>query len=438
VPAPIVSAAGSELWDETGKHFVDFTSQSGTAMAGHAHPELTAALLQQFGQLPVLHRRYDYATQITFRGRSLPVSREAARAAVRAILQPLGPYPDVMFHVSGASALVMALKAAKLSCLHRQAPPALRDEVLQGRQQFPPFAVLAYRRVYHGHTGDAQLLTDGRPSFRFGATPGLEVVRLEPPPRQPTAAQRAAYLSQAHAVIRGARERYGWRLLGLVAEPVLGNGYAPDPDIQRQLVAAIRACGGLFIADEIKTGLGRVGRMFASELVEVVPDIVVLSKGIAAGRPAAVVALSDSVGLGAPTEHVDWESGTFVAEPLAIAGIIATLELARTDDFPRCAERLGERLHDRLARELSGLPGLRCIRGPGALVGLEFSEQHGRDRFAEHCLAEGVLTFPSGTSDWTTPLVLLMPPLTTPLAVLDLGLDRMAEAAHRLQQTTEA
>jgi acetylornithine/succinyldiaminopimelate/putrescine aminotransferase len=224
-----------------------------------------------------------------------------------------------------------------------------------------------------------------------------------------------------------------------IVEPVQGEGgvRVPPPGFLPALSARCRETGALLVLDEVMTGFGRTGRMFACEHWDVVPDILVLAKALGGGYPlgafAATRALLSVLAADPPLSHVT----TFGGHPVSCAAGRAALGVIRSQDLSRRAARAGEafrrRLHGTLIPDAPapGAPAgsLRDIRGLGMFIGLEFDTAARTRRFVEGCRDRGVLL------GWTLhhdTIVRLAPPLTIPEEVLEEAAVTMGEVLTTL------
>jgi 4-aminobutyrate aminotransferase/(S)-3-amino-2-methylpropionate transaminase len=218
----------------------------------------------------------------------------------------------------------------------------------------------------------------------------------------------------------------------IIMELELGEGgFVPAP---REYVAALagfaREHGILFIADEIQTGFGRTGKLFASEHYGLVPDLITTAKSLAGGLPLAAVTGRADV-LDAP--QVGGLGGTYGGNPLACAAALAVLDAMESEGIPARAARTGERIRARFCQWATRHPSIGDVRGLGAMVGMELvtdraTKEPNKPLTAQlitAALERGVILLSSGTYGNT---VRVLAPLTTPDDVIDEGLDAMEQA----------
>jgi 4-aminobutyrate aminotransferase len=418
----IVTASGCHLTDADGRRFIDASSQGGLVGLGHNNPVLSAAMKDQLGQLPYMHGRFDFETTVQIAGRPRLVSRARVREVLLNAARPAMKASQVWLNISGAAGIMTALKACRISRTLREAPLHEREQLLQASAPFPQFAVIAFQGAYHGLLGDAQLLTDCRPSYRVASAPGMHVERLPFPYQGMTANARAEYLRQARSVLDEVVRQFGWRAAAFVFEPILGFGHVADPQTLISLCGEARQRGIYLVADEFKTGQGRTGKHFACMHTGIEPDVMVFSKILSGGFPCAAITATDAIRVEPLPEETYWDLGTFVATPMACVSMMTTLEVIQTQELVENAARQGERLRAHLQHELGGLRAVTGIDGAGLLLSVILRDETTRDRLHTELIRRGVVGSPQGRG-WGKPLMLLMPPLV----IDDETTDRLAQ-----------
>jgi 4-aminobutyrate aminotransferase/(S)-3-amino-2-methylpropionate transaminase len=218
----------------------------------------------------------------------------------------------------------------------------------------------------------------------------------------------------------------------IIMELELGEGgFVPAPKgYVTALIAFARKHGILFIADEIQTGFGRTGKMFACEHYDLIPDLIVTAKSLAGGLPLAAVTGRADV-LDAP--QVGGLGGTYGGNPLACAAALAVLGAMEDERIPERAARMGEQIRARFCRWATRHSCIGDVRGLGAMIGMELvvdrsTKEPDKTRTAKFlgaALERGVILLSSGSYGNT---VRILAPLTTPDAILDEGLDAMEQA----------
>ncbi|NJN16262.1 MAG: aspartate aminotransferase family protein [Oscillochloris sp.] len=346
-PLTIVRGEGARLFDAEGRSYIDCVGGQGAANLGHAHPAIVAAIQEQAARLI-----------------SCPeIFPNDQRAAYLSELAAALPFPARIFLCnSGAEAVEAGLKFARL---------------LSGRSN-----IIATMRGFHGRTMGA-LSATWEPKYRepfAPLIPGFQHVPYGDPD-----ALAAAVNAETAAVL---------------LEPVQGEG-GVRPAPSGYLAAARRICdahGALLLIDEIQTGFGRSGTLFAIEQSGVTPDMLIMAKSIAAGMPMGAVAVHERFGPLAPGSH----GSTFGGNPLACAAARAALRAYRMEDLPQRAAAKGEWMRAQFAAR--NLPLVREVRGLGLLIGLELKKRV--QPIILSLLERGVLALPAGPN-----VLRLLPPL---------------------------
>jgi acetylornithine/N-succinyldiaminopimelate aminotransferase len=377
-PAPIglqvVRAEGSWLYTADGRRYLDLIAGIGVSALGHGHQAVLDAIdAQARRHLHVMvYGEYIIETQV----------RLAERLAQ---LLP-APLECVYFTSSGAEAIEGALKTARK---HTR------------RERF-----VAFDGAYHGDTMAALALM-GNPGFRapFEPLPG-PVSHL---PYDDTAALEAIDSTVAAVVVEPVQAEGGVRI--------------PSTGFMRALRERCDRAGAVLIYDEVLTGMGRTGRLFAMEHFGVVPDLVVMAKALGGGLPLGAFCgskrLIGELAHDPPLGHIT----TFGGHPLSCASGLAALEVIVRDRLWERANTIGEELAQGL-RRFTGSE-VAAVRAIGALIGIEFVTLGAAESFVRESLARGVIV------NWTLNaegVVRLAPPLNMGAAEVDFGLQRMAEA----------
>jgi 4-aminobutyrate aminotransferase len=356
---------GHRLYDTAGRAYLDFANGIAVTGLGHAHPRVTAAIHEQVDRL------IGPTGAIGF---SEPVVRLADRLAASLP----DPIDTVMFMNSGSEAVEAALKLARR---------------VTGRP-----GVIAFRGAFHGRTFGAASVTSSSLNYRLGYEPLLPAVYLTGYPQ----AYRDFAGDEAQAVEAALRELrlvlgqqvHPSSVAAILIEPVLGEGgYVPAPLAFLQALRELCDEHGIvLIADEVQTGFGRTGRMWAMEHAGVVPDVVCMAKAIANGLPLAAIAsrreLQERWGRGA-------HGSTFGGNPVACAAGVAVLETIEDEDLVANASARGAELISGLRRIAAEEPRIGDVRGPGLMVGVEFV----RDRASREPAGEVAAAVMARTAD---------------------------------------
>lgn len=364
-PLAIVRGQGARVWDAEGREYIDCVGGQGAANLGHAHPAIVEAIGRQAATLISCPEIF-YNDQ-----RALLSARLAAVA-------PTGPETRVFLCNSGAEANEAALKFARLST---------------GRP-----GIVAAMRSFHGRTFGALSATwnkEYRQPFE-PLVPGFSHV-----PYNDVAALEAAVGDDTAAVI---------------LEVVQGEGgvHPATAEYLGRAQELCRARGALLIIDEVQTGYGRTGRLFACEHYGLTPDLMTIAKSMAGGLPMGACLIGPRVTGIRPLAH----GSTFGGNPLACAAALATLEVMQRDALPERAARLGADLLGRLRRIES--PLIREARGLGLLVGVDLRVKV--TPILQKLQARGVLALPAGAT-----VLRLLPPLVIEEEDLERVSDVIAE-----------
>jgi LysW-gamma-L-lysine/LysW-L-ornithine aminotransferase len=360
----IVRGEGARVWDETGREYVDCVAGIGVANVGHCHPAVVAAIQTQAARLITCNE----------------IFYNDARARVLERLDRITPDGINRFFLcnSGTEAVEGAIKFARMAT---------------GRKH-----VVAAMRGFHGKTLGSLSATWER-KFKEPFAP--LVPDFSHVPYNNAAEFEQAIDDQTAAVI---------------LEPIQGEG-GVRPATAEFLQAVRTACdakGALLIIDEIQTGFGRTGRLFACEHFGIVPDILTMAKGIAGGVPMGAIGIGRRVGEIEKQSH----TSTFGGNPLACAAAAAAIDVLVDQDLPRHAAEMGAYFVERLRAMAS--PRVREIRGLGLMIGLELKEKAGP--FAQGLMQEGVLALLAGTT-----VLRFLPPLVITREQVDRVVNTLAK-----------
>jgi acetylornithine/LysW-gamma-L-lysine aminotransferase len=362
-PIALVRGAGARVWDAQGRVYIDCIGGHGVANVGHANAAVTRALTEQAQRILACPAGF-------YNDRRA----ELLEALIR--IAPPGLERAFLCN-SGTEAVEAALKFARLST---------------GRTK-----VVAAMRGFHGRTFGA-LSASWRKTYRQPfepLVPGFEFVPFNRPERMERAVD-----GQTAAVI---------------LEVVQGEGgvIPGEGDYLRGVQALCREQGALFIADEVQTGFGRTGKMFASEHHHLEPDLICLAKAIAGGLPMGAVLIGGRVGDLTPKSH----GTTFGGNPLACAAALAAIRFIESERLPQHAAERGAQLMDGL--RVIDSPLVREVRGLGLMVAAELKTQAGPYLTA---LAErGVLALTAGAN-----VMRFLPPLVITPQDVDTVVDQVA------------
>ena len=405
----LVIERGEGSWLETidGERYLDYTSGIGVTNTGHAHPRVVAAIAEQAAR--VIHAQQN----IVYHKPGLDLHERLPRTMPGL---PDGEEGGLFLSNSGAEAIEAAVKLAKVATRRP--------------------GIIAFRGGFHGRTHAAMALTSSGVKFRGHFEPLPGSIHHAPYPyvlRNPTGRTDEAALAHSLASLDElfATVIYPDEVAAFLVEPILGEGgYVVPPD---GFLPALREVadrhGILLIADEVQTGFGRTGRMWATEWYDARPDIVVVAKGLASGMPlSGIMARRELLERFAPGAH----GGTYGGNAVACAAALATLDVIAAEGLLENARRQGERLLAGIRRAAHGHHGVAEVRGRGLMVGIEFADPQTlrplpdlgramlREAFDRHLL---LLT--CGT--WSQ-VVRVIPPLVTTDTEIDSAVSTIGEA----------
>jgi 4-aminobutyrate aminotransferase len=359
-PFVMARGRGAEVWDVDGNRFLDFMSGIGVCSTGHAHPQVVAAIRDAADDF--LHISSDYWHE--------RMTRLAERINA---LDPVGEPAQSFICQSGTEAVEGALKLARY---------------VTGRPRF-----IGFLGGFHGRSMGSLAFTSSKYTQQAGFFPTMPGVTHVPYPNlyRPLLAgadQGKAVIDYIENVLF-LNNLPPAEVAAIVVEPIQGEGgYLVPPD---GFLAGLRALcdrhGMLLIFDEVQSGIGRTGRMFASQHWGVTPDIMSLAKGLASGMPLGVVA--------ARRRHMQqWKRGahgnTFGGNPLCCAAALATLELVERE-YAANAANVGEYFIARLRELQQRFPCIGDVRGKGLMIGMELVTDRA-SRTPARALCEAVLT----------------------------------------------
>jgi 4-aminobutyrate aminotransferase len=395
-----VRGEGIYLYDAEGKRYIDFTSGIGVTNTGHAHPRVVAAIQEQVAHL--IHGQINIVIS--------PALVELSHK-----LDEITPPQIDCFFISnsGAEATEGAVKLA------RQATKRQNVIVFQGS--------------FHGRTAQTMAMTTSKTGYRAGYQPLPGGVFVSPYPygyRLGMDDDKASEycLDQLSTLLKS--QTAPEETAAIVIEPVLGEGgYVPAPArFLKELRDLCDHYGIMLVMDEVQTGFGRTGKMFGFEHAGIVPDILIMAKGLGSGVPISAIGASRALmEKWPPGSH----GGTYGGNALAAAAGVATIGVMRDEDLPGNAERAGSHLMEGLKELQAEYPMIGDVRGRGLMIGVEFAQPNGQpDKDAakavqKACLDRDLLLLTCGTFD---NVIRWIPPLVVNNGQLDEALGLFAEA----------
>ncbi|MDR5697404.1 MAG: 4-aminobutyrate--2-oxoglutarate transaminase [Armatimonadota bacterium] len=343
LPAVIDRGEGALLFDVDGNRFIDLAGGIGCLAVGHAHPRVVRAIQQQAARFT--HTDY---TVVPYEG-YVELAERLARSA------PGDSAKKVALFNSGAEAVENAVKIARAAT---------------GRP-----AVVAFEGAFHGRTYMAMSLTSRVDPYKRDFGPFVPEVYRAPFPyvyRNPYPTPEAT----ADDCIRQLERMFALhvqpdRVAAVVVEPVQGEGgfVVPPPDFLPRLRELCDRHGILLIADEVQTGFGRTGRMWAVEHFGVEPDLITAAKAIASGMPLSAVIGRAEIMDAVPDSGI---GGTYVGNPVACAAALAVLDVIEQEGLIERAVHIGEQLTERFRAIQRECNIVGDVRGLGSMVAMEF------------------------------------------------------------------
>ncbi len=371
LPVAFERGEGVWLWDTQGKRYLDALAGVAVNAVGHSHPKLVAALREQVGKLIHTSNIYQIASQ----------EKLADRIAAASGMD------SVFFCNSGAEANEAAIKLARY---------------YGHKKGIENPAVVVLEKSFHGRTM-ATLSATGSRKVQAGFEP-LVTGFVRVPFNDLEAVQRVASSNR--------------NVVAVLAELVQGEGGVSvcSDGYLKGLREICDANGWLLMLDEVQTGMGRTGKMFAFQHYGVMPDVITLAKGLGGGVPVgACVARGEAATLFKPGSH----GSTFGGNLLACAAALATIDIIESEDLCKNAAEVGSHIQTNLRRALAETPGVREVRGKGMMIGIELDRPCGD--LVKTALEAGLLI--NVTAD---NVVRLVPPLVMSRSEADQLVDQLA------------
>jgi 4-aminobutyrate aminotransferase len=398
---PLVAKQGSGaiIEDVDGNRFLDFNAGIAVVATGHCHPEVVRAVQEQAARL------------IHMSGTDFYYEELAALAEALARIAPGGLPRRVSFGNSGAEAMEGAIKLARYA--------TRRDKII------------AFYGSFHGRTMGTLSLTSRKAVQRAGFGPLVPGVVHAPYPycyrcpygQQPDACAVECVKHIEDVILKTVAPAE--ETAAIVVEPVQGEGgyVVPPKKFFDELARVCKANGILLVFDEVQSGMGRTGRMFAAEHFAAVPDILAVAKGIASGLPlGATIARADLM-TWPPGAH----ASTFGGNPVACAAALTTIALLERELLDNAA-RMGTYMMDRLRQWPARFPNVGDVRGLGLMLGIELVKDQRtkekapllRDRVVDLAFERGLLILGAGDNT-----LRLCPPLVITSDQCDFALDTL-------------
>lgn len=373
----VAKGEGAWLWDEAGNRWLDFTSGLAVCNLGHCHPRVVEAVQKQLETLW-------HASNLFH----IPLQEEVA-----GILTETSGLGAVFFCNSGAEANEAAIKLARKAA--RQ---------LRGIEQ--P-TIITFQGSFHGRTL-ATLTATGQEKVKTGFAPLPE-----------------GFVTVPFGDLEGVKRAVDDNTAAVMLELVQGEGGVrpADPAFVAELSRFCRDREILLMVDEVQTGMGRTGTLFAFQQYAVTPDVVTLAKGLGNGIPVgAMMARSELIPVFGPGSH----ASTFGGNPLAMAAARAVLGEIRRPELLSHVRAQGERLLSSLREKLKDHPLVRDIRGLGLMIGIELTKEAAP--VIHRAREQGLLVLPAGPR-----VIRLLPPLIVTEEMVDRAVDVLADSVSVLE-----
>jgi 4-aminobutyrate aminotransferase/(S)-3-amino-2-methylpropionate transaminase len=397
-PIFVARAENARIWDVEGKAFIDFAGGIAVLNTGHRHPKVLAAARAQL----------DAYTHTAFQ--ILPYEPYVTLAERLNALAPIdGPAKSVLFS-TGAEAVENAIKIARAAT---------------GRA-----GVIAFTGGFHGRTHLAMSLTGKVSPYRDRLGLGPAGIFHVPFPCEPDGVSVDDSLNALARLFRA--DIAPTDVAAIIIEPVQGEGgFHSAPEA---LLTALRELadihGIVLIADEIQSGFGRTGKMFAIEHSSIKPDLITVAKSLAGGFPlSGVIGRANLMDQASPGSL----GGTYAGNPVACAAALAVLDAIEEEGLLKRANLIGARIRERLEAFARSEAGERidALRGPGAMIAFDIVDAEGRPdaaaakTVAQSALDLGLVILTCGTFGNT---IRILVPLTVPDDQLEDGLSRLGTA----------
>ena len=415
----LTGGEGVTAYDLDGSPILDFTSQISLLNTGYVPKEVVSAIRQMSRKIHAnISADWPYCVEIKINGRKTEISRAALAERLIRITEDAMPLTErrVHFEVSGATAVNAALKIAKITFLRKRQKEAKdvagknfeeawldsrlrnifeKDIFIPSQEELCRFSFLVCRNAFHGRHGDTQCATNSKVKQLWAASSSCAFGRLPFPALEPSWEYTWEYIFKKTKKIIAELEKFA-PVIAFLFEPVQGEGgiNIPDAHLLKNLVEYLRGRGIYIIADEVQTGLGRTGKMWACEHFDIRPDMIITSKSLGAGIPiGAVIVDADKF----PDLEPGMHSGSHHAAALATAGAIANIDLILREDLVGRSYNYGALSLYKL-KEIRALypKEIEDIRGLGLMIGIKFRSVEARDKVVQECKKNGLLLASAG------------------------------------------
>lgn len=383
-------AKGTFVWTACGQRLLDLSSGIGVTNTGHCHPKVVEAAKKQCDQL--IHGQVNLA----YHQPMLDLTTDLVEHGM-----PDASLDRIFYSTTGAEAVENAVKLARYTT---------------GRPH-----TIVFQGGYHGRTQLTMSMTTSSVIYRQRmASPQNVFVSSFPYELHGNSTESA--LQDLKLLFQ--QQVLPEEVAAMVIEPVLGEGgYVPAPPAFLQALRSI--CdehGILLVVDEVQTGFGRTGTLFACEQANVRPDVLVMAKGLASGFPLSAIASRAEL---ADQQEPGTMGGTYAGNAISCAAALATQQVIRDEGLLENSRQMGEYLQSGLKDLQSQYPNMiRDVRGLGLMVGVELQESLSSKALSQACFRNGMILLPASVF----PTVRFIPPLTICRDEIDMGLNIFEES----------
>lgn len=387
----VATGQGSWVTTTDGDRYLDFTGGIAVTATGHCHPVVVSAIARQAERF--IHAQANIYTH------------DLLQFLAQRLAELTPPRIDTFFFAnSGAEIIEASVKLAKQAT---------------GRQN-----VIVFQGGFHGRTHQAMAMTTTKSVYRAGHGPLPSGIFVAPFP-----AVRAANLeSEIDQALEGFDQLLATatapnETAAIVIEPIIGEGgyFATPPRFLQELGARCKQHGMLFISDEIQTGFGRTGKMFAIDHYDIEPDVICMAKGIASGFPFSALGTRRGLDDLWPTGS---HGGTYGGNPIGCAAALATIEILTEEGFLASVQARGNQLLAGLNYLKAEHPVITHTRGLGLMVAIDFDTTQRTADVIEHCLNHSnLITMTAGAKT-----LRFMPPLTVTPEEITIALAALSKA----------
>ncbi|MCX5726224.1 MAG: aspartate aminotransferase family protein [Candidatus Saganbacteria bacterium] len=386
----VTRGRGTYLFGADGKKYLDFAPGIAGTNIGHCHPKVVAAAEKQ------IHNLIHACAGIVYYEQNIALAEKLKEIAP-------GDLSMSFFCQSGSEAVEGALKLAKY---------------VTGKP-----GIICFKGSFHGRTLGALSITTSKEKYQKGYKPLLPNVFVAPYPYLFQAGGKAEKLakkclSETEKILK----KNKGKIATMIVEPIQGEGgyVVPPKKFLQGLRALCNKHNVLLIFDEVQSGFGRTGKMFASEHFGVIPDIMALAKALASGFPlGAVVSTEELMTKWSPGAH----GGTLTGNPVSCAAALATIDVIENEKLAKNSEELGNYFKKKLEELKGKYPVIGDVRGLGLMIGVEFVKSGTNEPNPEavkfilkECLRTGLILISCGTCDQ---VIRFIPPLSVSKEEID-------------------